>query len=137
MGAPRIKFELTGFEAYLERLKKAGADIDVVVSKAIAESVKPIEKDILSWAEKHKLTGATLKGVEVSKIKRSGGFIYAEVGIDVSGNSAENPNAWHAVFVEYGTPTNPADPGVRTAFISNKSKVKRIQKKILEEGGIL
>jgi HK97 gp10 family phage protein len=137
MSGPKVKFKATGLEEYLERLKTVGANIDEVVSQAIQESAKPIEADIKKWAEKHKRTGAVLAGVWTTPISKEGGLIYTEVGI--SGSSMDEngeSEAWHAVFLEYGTPKMKADPGIGPAFRKNKAKVVKIQKEVLEKGGV-
>jgi HK97 gp10 family phage protein len=127
-----VRFELSGLDEYLKRVQAAGNNVDDAVKKAVKAGSKPVYEDIKAWAEKHKFTGTTLKGVSVSDAQQSGNFIFVEVGID----SNVEYNAWHAVFVEYGTPAQPADPGIRTAFAQNKSKVKKIEKNILMKEGI-
>lgn len=127
-----ISMKLEGFEEYLEKLRRVGADIDKVAEKAVEESAKPIHDDIKKWAEKHKRTGAALKGVVNPKAQNDGGRISADLGI----SSEVHPDAWHIVFVEYGTPRAAPDPGISKAFSKNKAKVKKIQKEILERGGI-
>ena len=127
-----VKFELKGLDEYLENIQKAGNNIEESVKKAIEESAKPIHDDIKQWAEKHKMTGAVLEGVDITDIKQDGNKYYVEVGI----NTDKSENSWHAVFTEYGTPTQTADPGIRTAFSKNKSKILKIQKEILAQGGV-
>lgn len=127
-----VRFELKGLDEYLKKIQEVGGNAEEAVSKAIEESAKPIYDDIRAWAEKHKLTGATLKGVAMSEVQREGNKFYVDVGIDTS----KSENAWHAVFVEYGTPHQAADPGIRTAFAGNKSKVKKIQKDVLTKAGM-
>lgn len=127
-----VRFELKGLDEYLQKIVRAGKNIDNVVAEAIEESAKPIKADIEQWAEKHKLTGDTLEGVRLSDVQYEGNKIFVDVGIDTT----IAKNAWHAVFVEYGTPTQDADPGIRTAFYSNKGKVVKIQKEILAKGGV-
>ena len=124
------RFELKGLDEYLKKIEDAGGNIDRAVEKAVDESIKPIYKDVRQWAEKHKLTGATLKGVARTDVQKEGNTFFAEVGIDTT----HSKTAWHAVFVEYGTPKMPADPGIRTAF--NNSRIKRIQKQVLLKEGI-
>lgn len=126
------RLELTGMEDYIKKIQDAGKNVDEVIKVAIEESSKPIFNDIKNWAEKHELTGETLKGVDMSEVKQDGNYIFADIGI----NTEKSDKAWHAVFVEFGTPTQAADPGIRNAFENNKSKVKQIQKKILQEGGL-
>jgi len=137
MSGPKAKFQITGLEDYIAQLKKVGANIDEVVAEAIRESAKPIEDDIRKWAEEHKRTGAVLRGVWTTPIESDGRKFYVEVGI--SGNEMDDQlksEAWHAVFLEYGTPRMKADPGIAPAFRKNKAKVKRIQKEILQKGGV-
>jgi HK97 gp10 family phage protein len=75
-----------------------------------------------------KFTGATLKGLNLSDVQQDVNRFYVDVGID----SSQEYNAWHAVFVEYGTPTFAADPGIRPAFESNKARVRKIQRDVLK-----
>lgn len=126
------RLELSGIEEYLEKIKRAGNNVDEYVENAIDESAKIIYKDIEKWAEKHKMTGAVLEGIRRTDVQKEGNNYFVDVGIDTS----LSPNSWHAVFVEYGTPTNPADPGIRPAFDNNKSKIKRIQRQVLAQGGV-
>ena len=128
----KVSFRVTGLEEYLEKIHKTGGNMDKLVVDAIEASAQPIANDIRKWAKKHKRTGAALEGVDISPIKRDGDQIFVEVGI----NAKKNKNAWHIVFVEYGTPRKAADPGIRPAFQKNKTKVKNIQKEILQKGGV-
>lgn len=127
-----VRFELSGLDDYLKKVQAAGRNIEEAVAEAIAASPSPIRADIQAWAEKHKLTGTMLEGVDVSDVQQEGNFIFVEVGI----NDDKSKGAWHAVFTEYGTPTQPADPGIRQAFENNKGIVKKIQKSILAKAGV-
>jgi len=126
----RCSFDVKGIEEKLKVLKRLGADIDKIATEAVEKSAEPIVEDIRPWAEKHKRTGAAVAGVIEPKAKNSAGYISAEVGIK---STAQHPDAWHIVFVEYGTPRAPADPAIRPAFKKNRVKVKRIQKEILNK----
>lgn len=128
----RVKFDFSGLEEYMKAIRDAGGNVEEIVSEAIYESAKPVHADIEKWAEKHKRTGAALKGVDLSRPKSEGGLIYVDVGI----NSEKSPNAWHIAYVEYGTPRAKADPGIRDAFNRNKARVKKIQRDILKRGGL-
>jgi len=127
-----IKFNLKGTTELLKKIEKAGNNIERVVAHALEESAKPIYQDLDIWTAEHALTGATRKGMNLSNVVKSGNRFYVEVGIDTN----KGPLAWHAVFVEYGSPTQKADPGIRKAFEGNKARVRTIQKRILVEGGI-
>ena len=126
-----IQFEVKGLEEHLKRIEQAGKSIDEAVAKAIAASTEPIQKDIDSWVGEHRESGAVHAGVIPLEVKQDGNIISAELGITGDNES------WHAVFVEYGSPRNrPADPGIRLAFESNVSKVKRIQRDVLRDAGV-
>jgi len=127
-----VRLELTGLEEYAKRITDAGRNVDEVVKMAVHESAKPIHDDIQAWAERHRMTGVMLEGVDLSEPLQSGNEISVTVGI----NDEKSPGAWHAVFVEYGTPTQPADPGIRNAFDRNRSMVKKIQRDVLKREGM-
>ncbi|MDP4095471.1 HK97 gp10 family phage protein [Paenibacillus sp. P96] len=127
-----ITLDVSGFEDYLQNIAAAGKNVDDAVKTALVESAKPIQEDIKAWAEKHKLTGTTLAGVDLAEPVQNGNEITVAVGI----NDEKSPGAWHATFVEHGTPNQPADPGIRTAFERNKSKVKKIQRDVLKREGM-
>lgn len=126
------RFEVKGLEEYATRLINAGQSIDDAVAEGIEIIKEGVREDIADWAEKHKLSGAVAEGVTSTEVIRDGNMIYAEVGID----SNVSKNSWHAVFVEYGTATTPADPGVRRAFKKWQSKKKAIFKRIFEKRGL-
>ncbi|GIO36881.1 hypothetical protein J41TS12_17420 [Paenibacillus antibioticophila] len=127
-----VSLDLTGLEEYAQRIAETGRNVDDAVAKAVHESAKPIYDDIKDWAERHKRTGVGLEGVDLSDPEQSGNDISVTVGI----NDDKAPGSWHMVFTEYGTPTQPADPGIRNAFDNNKSKVKKIQREVLKREGM-
>lgn len=127
-----VSFELSGLDELLKRVQAAGNNVDDAVKEAVKHGGIPVYEDIKAWAEKHELTGTTLQGVALSEVQHNGNYFYVEIGID----DAQSEGAWHAVFVEYGTPHQAADPGIRNAFSQNKGKVKKIQKNILIKEGI-
>lgn len=131
LSSKHVQFEVKGIEEYLKRIEQAGKNIESAVAEAIAASVEPVQKDIDAWVNKHRQTGAVQSGVIPLEVEKDGNVISAEIGITGSNES------WHAVFVEYGSPKNrPADPGIRTAFEANLSKVKKIQRDTLKAMGV-
>jgi HK97 gp10 family phage protein len=121
--------ELNGFEEYLARVKAAGDNINGAAAKAVEASAEPIAADVERWALEHKISGDVLRGVIKPSVNVDGNDITCEVGISGEGES------WHAVFVEYGSPHNKADPGIRAAFESNKKKARQIQVQMLKQEG--
>ncbi len=127
-----VKFELSGLDEYLAKIQAAGNNIDEACEAAIVASAQPIYDDIKTGAERHVRTGTTLAGVDLSNPIREGNKVFVEVGI----NENKSKGARHIVFTEYGSPTNPPDPFIRTAFTSNKAKVKKLQREILKARGV-
>jgi HK97 gp10 family phage protein len=129
-------FKLSGIDEYLKKIEAMGRNVDEAVNEAIKESARPIQNEITYWAAMHSnpefTTGAVLKGSVASPVQRDGNFIYVDVGIDTS----KSINSWHAVFIEYGSPTQSPDPGIRRAFESYKNDVKKIQRKVLKKWGV-
>jgi len=127
-----VRFTVSGLDEYAQKVIKAGNSIDKAVAEAVEEIKESVREDIQVWADKHKMSGAVAESVNATEVKRAGNNIYADVGID----SNINPASWHAVFVEYGTPHQAADPGIRLAFDKWKRKSKMIFKKHLEKWGV-
>lgn len=127
-----VRLDVSGLEEYAKRITATGRNFDEAAAKAVYESAKPIYDDIHDWAEKHKKSGVMLEGVDLSEPEISGN----EVGVFVGINEEKSPGSWHAVFTEYGTPTQPADPGIRNGFENNRSKVKKIQREVLKREGM-
>lgn len=124
-----VRFELSGLDEFVQKLLKLDKDVDTIFEKAINEIKEGIRADIKEWASKHYDTGIVYESVNASSVFNDGNNLYAMVGID----SNIHYDAWHAVFVEYGTPTIPADPGVRRAFDKWRKKSPEIFEKYLQE----
>lgn len=129
-----MKFTVSGLDEYMEKVRKAGNNVDDAVAECIDELKENIREDIQDWAvhRVNTFTGAVSRSVEATGVIREGNRIYAEVGIDGS----KEPGGWHAVFEEYGTPTQPANPGIRPAFEKWRGKSKAIFKRILTKWGV-
>lgn len=134
LGTKHIPFKVSGMEEYLKKIADLGKNVDTVIAEAIHYSAQPIHDDISMWASRNSgvsgTTGTVKRGVLPAEVEQIGNEISQEIG--VSGEA----ESWHAVFVEYGSPKQKADPGVRKAFESNLSKVKARQKKVLIEAGV-
>ena len=122
-----VKIEMEGFDDLLDDLKRMGADVDNACRKAI-DSALPIAYDAMrKKAASHKRTGTVYNAIETVKAQGQG-VIYGAAGIDLD----KNPDAFHAVFEEYG---DGHSPGFPDHFISNSVKganKKRILQKMRE-----
>lgn len=125
---------LPNFDGYLQKIKEAGNNIDEACKKAINASLPIIEEDMKKGAERHKRSGEVLNAIEITPARVEGNWIYGTVGIDIK----KNPDAFHAVYQEYGDGHSQEfpDPFIRPAYDNNKSKIKKIQREVLKKEGI-
>lgn len=123
-----MTLDLSGFTGMLERIQKVGGNIDKAAEKALSESAKPFYDDLKEGIEKHHKTGMTEESLRDEKnIVWDGNRVTLKVGFDLSKGGLP------ALFVEYGTPKQPADPFIQPAITKNKPKAKKIQQQILNE----
>lgn len=130
--ALNVKVSLKGLDEYLEKVENMGGNIEEIIPAALEESAKVVLGYMEKGSERHKRTGDVYEAIEMEPTQKSGNTFSVEIGINLD----KHPEAIHAVFQEYGAPTFPADPFIRPAFDNNKAKIKRIQKKILIQGGL-
>ena len=123
--ANSMKLDTKGIEAMLERIKKAGGNIEQAAEKALTESAEPFFDDLRAGIAKHRLTGETERSLRKNRVEWEGGKASIKIGFDI------NNGGLPALFVEYGTPTQKAQPFIRPAIVKNKSKAKRIQQTVL------
>jgi HK97 gp10 family phage protein len=125
MMANSIKLNLKGLDELLERIKKAGGSIEQAAEKALVESAEPFFDDLKAGIAEHRLTGETERSLRKNKVEWEGGKASVKIGFDI------NNGGLPALFVEYGTPTQKAQPFIRPAIVKNKPKAKRIQQTVL------
>lgn len=123
--ANSMKLDTKGIEALLERIKKAGGSIEQATEKALTESAEPFFDDLRAGIAKHRLTGETESSLRKNRVEWEGGKASIKIGFNI------NNGGLPALFVEYGTPTQKAQPFIRPAITKNKPKAKRIQQAIL------
>lgn len=126
--------KVTGIEEYLKKIQSLGNNIDNAVKEAIDESTKPIVKDMIDGANRHRDSGEVVEAIEAQPAQQQGGYIDSKVGIDLN----KNPQAIHAVYQEYGDSHSLQfpDPFIRPAFDNNIKLVKSIQRKVLKKWGV-
>jgi len=129
--ANSMKLSMKGFEDMLERIQKSGGNINQAAEKALIEGAKPFRDDLKKGIQKHYRTGLTESTLRDLKVEWDGNIASLKTGFDISKGGLP------ALFIEYGTPTQKANPFIRPSIKRNESKAKRIQKeelmKALEE----
>lgn len=128
MGKTSMTLSTKGFEALLERIQKAGGDINSAAERALTESAEPFYADLKAGIKKHHQTGLTEKSLyDPTKPVWFGDKVMLKVGFDLSHGGLP------ALFIEYGTPKQKPDPFIKLAIERNQRLSKKIQKKILTE----
>jgi HK97 gp10 family phage protein len=128
-----IKTRITtkGFAEYLERVVKAGNDVDAVAGEALAAG----GEILLSGMEQRvaRDTGNLAENLECSEPKQDGNFIYIEVGL-------LNPDADTARYgnvQEFGSATTAAQPYIRPTLDSDMGKARAAMRKVFEEKSVI
>ena len=126
MAKNTMKLDLNGFKELLERIQKAGGNIDTAAEKALTESAKPFMEDLKTGIKKHHRTGLTEASLKVpTQIQREGNRLTLNVGFDLGKGGLP------ALFLEFGTPRMKADPFIQPAIQRNQSRSRKIQKELL------
>jgi len=126
MAKNTMKLDLNGFKELLERIQKAGGNIDAAAEKALVESAKPFMEDLKTGIKKHHRTGLTEASLnDPTQIEREGNRLTLKVGFDLGKGGLP------ALFLEYGTPRSKAEPFIQQAIKRNQAKARKIQKEIL------
>lgn len=134
--------ELRGFDEYLEKIAKAGKDVDQAAANAVVaggdallEGMKerapvydndPARPDVTPGLLRDTLTR--------SEPSQSGNFVSVYVGVP---KDAPKQVAIYGLVQEYGTASVPSQPYVRPAIDEDKAKVRKAQRESLKKDGIL
>lgn len=135
-----IKTRLTtkGFEEYLEKIARAGRDIDAVADQALEAGGKILldgmERRVPVGTAPHDPHPGNLKAhLELMGPFQDGNFHYIDVGL---GKSTDADTARYGNVQEFGSATTPAQPYVRPTLDSDMAKARRAMKDIFVESGI-
>jgi HK97 gp10 family phage protein len=129
-----IKTRLTtqGFSEYLEKLAKAGQDIDAIADEALTAGGEVLLKGMQERVPK--LTGNLEQNLSVTKPEQDGNYHYIDVGL-VHGVDADT--ARYGGAQEYGTSDMPAQPYIRPTFDNDMREARAEMKAVFEEKGAL
>jgi HK97 gp10 family phage protein len=125
-------FKIKGLDKYLEELAAAEKDVDQVVADVLTEAApiaeetmhKELRKTSETW------TGAAAATLFTSSVQKEGNYIFIELGAHTGKDPA-------ALYKEYGTARQAAEPFLRIAFRwLRKSKLKNMMKEVMEKFGL-
>lgn len=133
--ATQTRLSTSGFEEYLEKLARAGADIDAAADKALLKGCEVVQAEMVSLAPKKTLNLA--EHIQIKGPIRDGNVHYAEVGVIHDKKFTDADTARYGNAQEYGSVKNAAHPYIRPGIANSASKGKKAMKDSLIEDGAL
>ncbi len=128
----RSKITTNGFEAYLEKLAQAGANIDAVADDALSAGGDVLLNGMRKRVPKD--TRNLENHLARSEPVQDGNFHYVEVGM-AKGTDAET--ARYGNTQEYGSSSMQAQPYIRPTFDEDMPKARAAMRKKFKEAGAL
>jgi HK97 gp10 family phage protein len=128
----RVKLETKGLSEYLERIQKAGQDIDRVAGEMLEAG-----GEILLGGMQRRVPKDTHNlehHLDIDGPHQDGNFHYIEVGL-VRGTDADTARYGNAQ--EYGTARTPAQSYIRPTIDHDMTKARKAMKDKATESGIL
>lgn len=128
----RGSFEIKGLDNYLEDLVQAGKDVDEVVADVLTAAapiaVAELQTHLLKTKQSGEIwTGATEESIVSSEVVQDGNYHFIELSV----------GSPYAVFKEFGTSRQAAEPFVRPAFRKlRQSKLKMMMKDVMLAFGL-
>ncbi len=132
-----FKTQLTtnGFAEYLERLAKAGQDIDAIADEALASGGQVLVDGMRARVpvDTHNLQDH----IRIKGPIQDGNFHYIEVGIIHDRAFTDAETARYGNVQEYGSANTPAQPFARPTMDSDMGKARKAMRQVFEERGAL
>ncbi len=117
MGA-KLKLDLTGFEAYLEKLARFGADVDEAAAAALTAAADVVLAEMQALVPVD--TGDLKSHLNHSEANRSGNEHWMHVGL----YSKEGSVMRKGLALEYGSVKMPAHPYIRPALTKSRQRAR-------------
>jgi HK97 gp10 family phage protein len=121
----KTRLETKGFSEYLERLAKAGRNIDRVSDEALKAGGEILLLGMVTRAPHD--TYNLIRSLDVDDPKRDGNFHFIEVGV-IRPVNADVPR--YANVQEFGSAHTPACPYIRPTLDGDMSKARAEMKRV-------
>ena len=127
-----LKLDVKGIEDYLERIEKAGGNVDAAAMKAIKESADVAERELRNAASA-KVPSSITEAI-TTEVSVSGNTYFARVGWKRGIYDPKNlSQGYKAIFLNYGTPRVKPRNFIETAKKKAKKPIKDIQNQVLDD----
>ncbi len=120
------------FNFELEKFFPDGIKDEKLALDMISAGQEILQKNIQNATRKHVRTGSMANSVKCSKplIDKNGDAVGR---VKFYGTDEDGMLNWYkAIYIEYGTVTQPARPFIRTAIRSSESRVKAAMQKVFD-----
>lgn len=126
----KLTIDFEGFQEYMEKLDKLGADTKEITNKALQKSYEEVTPTIESAIKPHHQSGDTEKSLAKNEsVEWEGTKAYIKVGFNIRNGGLPS------IFLMYGTPRMKPDKKLYNAIYGSsvKKKVRKIQEEIFHE----
>jgi len=123
----KAKLSTKGFEEYLERVKSAGLDIDVVADEALLAGGEVLLEGMRRRAPVE--TGHLRDSLVTVGPKQDGNYHFIEVGLV----GADAETARYGTAQEYGTSSMGASPYIRPTMDADMKKARQAMREVYKE----
>jgi len=127
----RSRLNTGGFEEYLEKLAKAGADIDSTTDEALSAGGEILEAGMVSRAPEE--TGHLKSRIQLIGPVTNGNFHYVEIGLF----NIDRKKELYFFYQENGSPRNAAHPFIRPTFNVDMKNAREKMKEIFKSRGAI
>lgn len=130
----KSSFEVSGMEAYLDALQKAGKDIDLVSRAALREAGEILQAEMIRRVpvKTGRKTRNLIEHIRIFTPSGEGHYNYVFVGIIHKRLYTDKATAIQANAVEYGSVHNPAMSFVRSTIRAKKAAIVRLIREHLQ-----
>jgi len=124
-----------GFEEYLERIARAGINIDDSADKALLAGGEEIQEEMLRHVPQFTMNLA--KHIQIKGPIRDGNYHFVEVGVIHDAAFTDANTARYGNAQEYGSVKNVAHPYIRPGMKIGKSAATKAMKESLKADGAI
>jgi HK97 gp10 family phage protein len=131
----RTKLTTKGFEEYLERIARAGRDINAITGRALAAGGDVLVEGMREQAPKdtHNLEA----NIQRTEPEQDGNFVFVMVGLPYDRDLVDAETARYGIAQEFGTSSMAAQPYIRPTIDKDMGKAKKAMRAVYEAEEIL
>jgi HK97 gp10 family phage protein len=133
--ATQTNLKTNGFDEYLEKIARAGTNIDASVDKALLVGGVVIQEEMITNTPL--LTGNLAEHIQIKGPERDGNYHSIEVGLIHDSAFTDAETARYGNAQEYGSVKNAAHPYIRPGMKTGGPKAtKKMKESLIEDGAI-